>query len=190
ALFLLLNGWHHAVVDPVMAVITYKFTGVPLYLLALYYITRKHGINALWVMVPGMILLVTLTDQVHVHFFKEYFMRYRPCKNLLLMDQVHLVVGCGGKYGFVSGHATTNFGIAFLLSAWLRNRAWTLGLFGWAALVAYSRIYVGVHYPGDIAGGVLLGFALSGLVLLATRWGWQRWLQPSAHHPSPNKPNE
>jgi len=114
---------------------------------------------ALWALL-GVAVVVTLGDRISVEFFKEVFQRYRPSQNLEIYDLVHTVNDYrGGQYGFVSSHATNFFGIATFLYMLLRKpypkRAWYLFIF--AGLVAYTRIYLGVHYPGDIVCGAILG---------------------------------
>ena len=75
-----------------------------------------------------------------------------------LKSVIHLVKGYeGGLYGFASSHASNSIGLAVISSLILRNRLYTLSIVGWAILVSYSRIYLGVHYPGDIFGGMVIG---------------------------------
>ncbi len=99
-------------------------------------------------------------DQGSVKLFKDVFERLRPCHNPAIAELVHTINGkCGGKYGFVSSHATNSFALAvfcgFLFKRHYKYMLWLM-LF-WAAIVSYSRVYVGVHYPGDIIGGAVLG---------------------------------
>lgn len=91
--------------------------------------------------------------------FKDVFERLRPCHNPNIASLVHVVDGCGGKYGFVSSHASNSFALALFIGLLLRKHyKYFLPLMVfWAALVSYSRIYVGVHYPADILGGAILG---------------------------------
>ena len=71
---------------------------------------------------------------------------------------------CGGMYGFVSSHAANTFGLAAFTAPLVRRRWYTWLIFIWAAIVSYSRIYLGVHYPGDVAGGALVGLACGFLI--------------------------
>lgn len=122
-------------------------------------------------------LNVVATDQGSVRLFKNQFERLRPCHVEELQDQIRLVKGsCGGKYGFVSSHAANTFGLAFFLGLLFRRKwPWMYyALLAWAALVAYSRVYLGVHYPGDIIFGGIYG-ALCGTLLFLMM---DRWIDP------------
>ena len=96
---------------------------------------------------------------------KPFFERLRPCHNPSIASLVHLVEGCGGKYGFASSHAANAFGLA--TACWLFLRSWShyfIWGFLWAVVVSYSRIYMGVHYPLDILVGAFIGVVLAWLV--------------------------
>jgi len=105
-----------------------------------------------------------------VHLFKNVFQRLRPCHEPALQGLVHLVNNrCGGDYGFISNHAANAFGVALLLIPWVRNGWFSAVLITWAAAVSFSRIYLGVHYPGDVIAGALWGCACGLLVYLVFR---------------------
>ena len=118
-------------------------------------------------------LTVVATDQGSVQLFKEQFLRLRPCNVEALQDQMRLVkAGCGGKYGFISSHASNTFGLALFAGMALRPKfKWMLGfMLIWAIMVSYSRIYLGVHYPMDvICGGIYGAFCGWLLFLLYSR---------------------
>jgi undecaprenyl-diphosphatase len=156
-LFLLVNGWHSPFFDQIMYHISARLTWVPFYVVLLYGVIKKAG-KHWWVAILAIALLILLADQLSVHCFKNVFLRYRPCHNLNLLGQVHLVnEHCGGQYGFVSSHASNFFAIATFFSLFFKYRWITLGLYTAALLTIYSRVYLGVHYPTDVAVGAALG---------------------------------
>lgn len=126
--------------------------------------------------IPIMAIGILLSDKISVYAFKDVFERFRPCHNLELKDLIHTVNGkCGGTFGFVSSHAANTFMFASLSSLFLRKYWFVFFIFFWAALVSYSRIYLGVHYPLDIAGGALLGILIGGLIFKLYKWGLKKF---------------
>jgi len=158
-LFLFLNGINSPFWDIVMWQISGKLTWIPLYLLIVYFIVKRYGYKSIWILI-AVALVVTLADQLSVHLFKNVFLRLRPCHNPEIMELVHNVNRCGGKYGFVSSHAANTFGVAVFLLYLFRTKWFSIGILFWATLVSYSRVYLGVHYPGDVAVGGMLGAAV------------------------------
>ena len=156
-IFLFLNSLNSPFWDKVMFVISGKVIWAPLYLGILIYI----GINykkKFFLILPFIILAVALADQVSVQLFKNLFQRLRPCHEPSLEGMVHLVNGdCGGLYGFVSSHASNSFNVALISLMLIKKRWYTVSIILWAAIIGYSRIYLGVHYPGDVVCGSLLG---------------------------------
>lgn len=156
-LFLFLNGLNSPFWDPIMIFFSGKLTWLPLYLLLIFFMYRKFGWRLVWPLI-GVVLVVVLADQTSVHLFKNVFERLRPCHNPEIQEFIHLASGrCGGRFGFVSSHAANSFGVATFLAYLFRRRWFSISILIWAALVSYSRIYLGVHYPADIIVGGLLG---------------------------------
>ncbi len=146
-----------------------KYEWIPLYAWLLYLLIRKFKKESMWIII-GVIATVVLTDQISVKLFKEVFERLRPCHEESIAHLVHVVRKCGGQFGFVSSHACNTFGVAAICGLFLRKHySWILwALLGWALIVSYSRIYLGVHYPGDIICGGLLGFFIGWLIFRTT----------------------
>ncbi|MDA3778996.1 MAG: phosphatase PAP2 family protein [Bacteroidales bacterium] len=163
-LFVFLNSINSPFFDQVMWLLSAKETWYPLYLIIIAYIIYKYKKKSI-ILLISIAILITLADQTSVHLFKEVFQRFRPCHNPQIQDIVHLVNNkCGGKYGFVSSHATNVFSLALFLSFIFKNKFFTIGIFFWATIVSYSRIYLGVHYPLDILGGAALGSILAYII--------------------------
>ena len=165
-LFLWLNELHADWLDPIVVSLTEMWPWIPLYIWWAYLVVRNYGKRSVWVFL-ALAVVVLCSDQLSAHVCKPLFHRLRPCFNPEMEGLVHLPRGYpGGQYGFVSSHAANTFAIAAFVTAALRKTyrwiGWTL--FGWALISSYTRIYVGVHYPGDILAGAVLGI-LIGLIL-------------------------
>jgi undecaprenyl-diphosphatase len=170
-IFLFLNGLNHPWLDPVMYYISYKFTWIPLYAFLLYLIARQYGWKTLILLVL-IVLLITMSDQIS-GFFKEATQRFRPSRDESLEGMVHLVKDKrGGRFGFVSSHAANSFALAVFVVHLLKYHVKYIPpvMIIWATLNAYSRIYLGVHYPGDVIGGTILGI-ICGLIIIQL-WKW------------------
>lgn len=156
-LFLWFNGKNTPWLDSIMYWITFKFTWIPMYL-ALLITTIKAEKKQTIAIVVTILLAVILSDKVVSSGMKPYFARFRPCHEPLLAGLVHNVGGCGGLFGFASAHAATSFSLAIVWYQLVKNKVKHMGwLFAWAAIYSYSRVYVGVHYPGDIFIGAMVG---------------------------------
>jgi undecaprenyl-diphosphatase len=159
-LLLFLNSLNSPFWDTVMSVISGRLIWVPLYL-AIFTVLTLRLRRKMYVMVLMIILTVGSGDRLSV-LIKNTVKRPRPCHEKLLEGKVHIVNGkCGGMYGFVSSHATNSFSVALLSLLLIRKRWFLVAMIFWASLVGYSRIYLGVHYPGDVLFGSFLG-ALTG----------------------------
>ena len=159
-LFLYLNSLNSPFWDEVMYAISGVIIWVPLYLAILTYLGFKYK-RKFWVVLFFIILGVTLADQISVKLFKYTFERLRPCHEPALEGLVHIVRGkCGGQYGFVSSHAANCFYAAIMSGLLVRKRWFSISMICWAAVIGYSRIYLGVHYPGDVICGSALGILI------------------------------
>ena len=165
-IFLFLNGLHVDWLDKVMVLITDMWVWMPLYLLLIYWTVEQYGKRCWWVFLTvGIVVLCS--DQLASHVCKPFFHRLRPCFNLDFQDIIHLPKGmAGGRYGFVSSHASNTFAVATFLTPVLKKYSpWpVILLFFWAFVSSYSRIYIGYHYPSDIVCGAILG-VLIGLLI-------------------------
>ena len=164
-LFLVFNGMHTAWLDPVMQLFSKTVASIPLYAFLLYQLYRSYK-QRTWGILLSIGLLILMTDQFTTGLMKPLFERLRPSHEPSLHGLVHLVDGyVGGNYGFASSHAANTFGVAMFLSCLLRReKPWIKWLFLWAAFVSYTRIYLGLHYPGDIIVGALVGVLFGWLV--------------------------
>ncbi|WP_340199211.1 phosphatase PAP2 family protein [Ascidiimonas sp. W6] len=162
-LFLYLNNLGTEPWDAFWMFMSNKWASIPLYLLLLTLSIYKFGWKRVGLMVIGVALMITATDQL-ANFFKYGIGRFRPCHDETILDQMRLVKSyCGGKYGYFSAHAANSFAVATFFVLLLKNKfKWIpFLLLAWALLVAYSRIYIGVHFPLDVVTGISIGM-LSG----------------------------
>jgi undecaprenyl-diphosphatase len=158
--FAFLNGLHTPVMDAVMWYLTNPLLWLPFYLLLLWAVFRTYRTKGFWVLL-FVALMITASDQISV-VVKDSVMRLRPSQDPSLCC-VHLVNGYkGGLYGFYSSHASNTFAIAVLVIVILRKEFCFIApvVLFWAVVMSYTRIYLGVHYPGDVLAGMMIGCVL------------------------------
>ncbi len=154
--FLFINSSNSPFFDQVMHAISGRLIWAPLYLAILIYLGIKYKRKFLIILI-FTILAITLSDQASV-VLKNLTQRLRPCNDPSLTGLVHLINGeCGGLFSFVSSHAANSFNVAFLSLLLIKKRWYSISIIVWATVIGYSRIYLGVHYPGDVICGYLLG---------------------------------
>lgn len=158
--FLAINGAYSTAADEFFWYVSDPRVWIPLYVFFFVLIQLRWGWRGLWWSLPVAGLLLLCTDTGSVLLFKNTVQRLRPTHEPALVGLVHTVRGhLGGDFGFVSSHAANHFGLAaFMTGILLRDPRWSPWvLFAWATLIGYSRVYLGVHYPGDVICGAIYG---------------------------------
>lgn len=156
-LLLFINGINSPFGDYFFSMYTDILIWVPMYIMILYTIFKKHGMRGFWILL-ALVLVITLCDQISSSLIKPTVARLRPTREPSLEGLLHIVNGYrGGKFGFISSHAANSFGLAAFSGLLFRRPGYTIFIFLWAIINSYSRMYLGVHYPGDIVGGTILG---------------------------------
>lgn len=164
-LFFLINSTHTNFWDNVMWLFSDMKIWIPLALFLIFNITYKKNWKQWLPILFGIALVFILCDQASSHIIKPLVARPRPTHYPGIMEHVRTLFGyTGGQYGFISGHATNSFGFAIFTSLLFRNRFFTIIILVWASIIAYSRIYLGVHFISDIVGGIIAGIAIGFLV--------------------------
>ena len=171
-LTLVINQLHAKWLDPVMIVWSQKWIWLPFYgalILLLFSHLRRPDFYRSLVMIAA---LIALSDQTASAVLKPMFERLRPCHDPLLQPVLHLPDGCGGQFGFASSHAANSFALATFVFLLLGQKIPAIrGLFVWAFITGWSRIYLGAHFVGDIVVGYLIG----GLWASGAAFIWRKW---------------
>lgn len=160
-LFLYLNNLGGPAWDDFWNFITNKFASIPFYALLVYFLFSSLGWKRTLVTLVLVAALITCTDQL-ANLFKDSFQRLRPCGQEGVKEMARFVAVRCGRYGYFSAHAASSAGLALFLGLVLRpywKNIFPVLIF-WSLLVSYSRIYLGVHYPGDVLTGILIGIIL------------------------------
>ncbi len=151
------NGLANSFFDLICPFIRTQEIWYPLYAFFLFVIIKKYKKES-WKIILAISLMVLASDQFSANLIKNTFMRLRPCvePNLIGITR-HLIGSCAG-YSFISAHATNHFALAVFISFFFKTQKWVLPLLlCWAFMIAFSQVYVGVHYPLDVTVGALVG---------------------------------
>ena len=176
-----INSWHAPYFDSLMWCITSMLSWA-LILVALLACLRHDRRQAL-VVICTIALTILISDQISSGLIKHTVERLRPSHNPDIASALHLVNGyTGGRFGFTSSHAANSFSVAMVVSLMFRYRRVMAALMLWAVLQCYSRMYLGVHYPSDILGGIIVGLLSGWLVWLLMRWIQRRWHISAGHY--------
>ncbi|HVD98804.1 MAG TPA: phosphatase PAP2 family protein [Cytophagaceae bacterium] len=161
-MLLAVNSHHTAFLDSLMLFVTNRLAWIPLYILLVIFLIWKKKKASILILF-FIILTVVSTDLFASSLMKPLFQRLRPCHNPEVNTMLYMLKdACGGKYGFVSSHASNTFGlVTFLVLLLKKEYPWIILFYLWAALVSLSRVYLGVHYPFDILGGAIVGVGLA-----------------------------
>lgn len=179
---LAVNGMHDLFQDAFWWMVSAKWSSLLMVLALVWILLRQNRRHALLVLAM-LVLAVLMADQVSSGLIKHLVERLRPTHDPSLESMVHVINGYrGGLYGFVSSHAANFFAVSTFLSLVMRQRWVAFSLFTWALLQCYSRMYLGVHYPGDILGGIVVGVLAGWLVWCIMRWIQHRWRLPEGHY--------
>jgi undecaprenyl-diphosphatase len=159
ALLLKINSFHSPALDVLMWYLSETWPTVLIVLMAAWLVHRKFSLKKAVEFIVGCAMVVACSDMT-ANLIKHQVKRYRPTHNLEIKARVYTYNNySGGKYGFVSGHSANTFAVVtfIYLSLYWTRKKYRLLLYIYPVLVVYSRMYLGVHYPSDIATGMLIG---------------------------------
>lgn len=159
SIFLAVNGAHSPFFDNFMTMFTGRFIWIPMYAMVLWILFRSCRWQTAVAYLLALVGAIALTDQTCASVIRPAVERLRPSNiENSISDFTYIVNGYrGGSYGFPSCHAANSFALALFVALFVRRRAFTLFIVGWALLNSYSRLYLGVHYPGDLFVGAVVG---------------------------------
>ena len=169
--FLTVNSHHNAYFDSVMWLVSGKLIWVPMYVSLFFVLLKNYSYKVVFAILLAIGVVILFTDSFTAQIIRPWVCRLRP-SNLdnPMSSMVHIVDGYrGGAYGFPSNHASNTWGLAFFITCLFRRDKLTFCFFLWALLVCYSRMYLGVHYFGDLLIGGLLALAGASTVFYVFR---------------------
>lgn len=176
-IYLFLNGMHLPFLDRLMMLVTGKFIWVPMYATILLILFKKFKWREALLMTIGLVLAIALADQLCSTVLRPIFHRLRPSNPDNPLSQLATLVNGyrGGKYGFPSCHAANSFAMAIFLFMLIRNSRFRAFIVSWAFLNTYTRVYLGVHYPGDLFVGAIIGSSIGFCMFHLTRFIISKW---------------
>lgn len=165
--FIYLNSLGSSTWDWFWLFITNKWASIPLYLFLTFLLYKKIGLRSTVICLVLIGAMIACTDQL-ANLFKDGFERLRPCR--MDFEQARFIARCG-RYGFFSAHAASSMALAIFIGSVLQRyyKYALTGMLVWALVVSYSRIYVGVHYPGDVLVGLVIGGIIGYLIFILQR---------------------
>lgn len=165
-LLLTVNGSDNLFTDSLAMTLTAAVTWIPLYIALLYVVIRNNeNLRKVFIILLSVGLCVLLTGTLNDVLVKPYVARLRPTHDLDIGTLTDVVNGYrGGRYGFFSSHAANTFSVAVFLSLVVRNKVLTFALILWSLINCWTRMYLGVHFPGDIIAGLLWGGIIGSIV--------------------------
>lgn len=171
-LLLIVNGAYSPFFDAVMWCISGRWIWVPFYIVLTYMLFRRFSWKRATLCLITIGLIILAADQTCASLIRPEVCRLRPANlNNPLSHLVHVVNGYrGGRYGFPSCHAANTFALAMFMSLVFRNKRFTVMMFSWAIVVSYSRMYLGVHYFGDLFCGASVGSLFAVLFYLLLKF--------------------